>query len=1679
MTGFVKLLGKRSSFVRRERVGRMGRTGRGPARFRLGRLEPLEERALLSIYYVNDMDTTFDQWCRAPGDDAHSGLSPAAPKASLQAVLDSYEIQPGDIIRIDTGRYWLAGNIEIGPADGGTSAAWVSFQFSPYGVTFDRGDTSPGSYGIHVNGASYVRFQTVTSTKHPAAQRWMSVTGAYEGIRVAGDHVSFSRIESVGNLHSAVSVIGPPAAHVTLENILAWGTSDPAAGAGIRIEGADFVTVRNATIADNGRYALYVADANDAALASSILWADGPGACAMHLAGLVTGTSDYNDLWATGGAQVAYTPDSGDLATLADWQSATGQDAHSLSANPWFANLAGGNLHLRSNGRMGGTGGGRYDPQTNLPPQDPLAWVVDLATSPCIDAGDPTSGYVAEPDPDGSRVNLGAYGNTEQASVSDTIAPALVAYTLTEDSGQSATDLLTNDTTPTLIFVFSEVITGSDGDVRVVDPSGDPVAPLGIAGWQTDRIVVTFPVPLSESGQYTVTLNGTTSIRDLGGNPLSGGDQVRLFQLDIQPPAVEEYVLVEDTGTSDDDQITSDTTPTLSIRFGEPVFGDAAAVCVTDPGGHPVTPDAITGWGTDVLVIAFSTPLSEQGQYTVALDGTSIEDAAGNLLDGGAEVQLYFTIDTQGPSLTSYWLADDNGPGSDDQITNDATPTLTFEFDEPVFGSDADVVVTDPSGDPVTPDAISGWASGTLVVEFAVPLSEQGQYTVTLKGTPTITDAAGNPLGGGTDLVRWFRLDTDAPAVQSYALVEDTGVSGTDLITSDTTPVFTVALSEAIYGTDADLALLDPAGNPVTPDSIVGWGTDTLVVTLSTPLGQQGEYSVILKGTATITDVAGNPLGGGVDALGHFTLDTSGPVVTAYWLTDDNGPSQTDQITNDPTPVLSFVFDEAVYGTAADVLVSDPAGNPVTPDSVSGWGTDTLVVALSTPLGEEGDYTVILKGTATITDAAGNPLGGGDEEFYFVLDFQAPELTAYWLVTDTGLASDDQVTSDQTPELHFLFDVPVYGAVTDLTVIAPSGNPVSPQQISGWGTTELAVTFTTALAEQGEYTVTLNGSGTVEDIAGNPLGGGVDELRHFTLDSAPPTADILDVVPDPRTTPVDEIQIVFSEPVYGLELAELRLTRDGGADLLTGSEPLSTADNIHWVLGGLGGLTAPAGDYRLELAASGSGIQDQAGNALAHDAQEQWTVNPTVFVGSPGDDAFMFETDGAWHTVTVTLAGGPTQTYFYLASVPVSLSFDGQEGEDWLGICGGPATETAILRKHSVEFLAADYQVYGLRVETIAVAAAGGASQIARLYDSSANDVLTVEPLAASMIGPGYANSVSGFDKVFAFANAGGPADEAHFYDSPLNDAFSAKITHAYMTGPGYYSFASGFEQVFGYATAGGTSDQAHLYDSAGDDTFTFTAAGIPTGLMSNHSGSARHAAGFERTFAYSRAGGADSALLYDSPASDTFVGRPASGFLTGPGFYASVSGFPTLSAYATSGGSADLAMLYDSPGDDTLEALPAYGQLLGPGFCLHAEGFDQLLAFATSGDDQAHFYGSAASDTFYGRPAYSSMTGADYSNYAAAFDAVFAHLTAEGDEDQAWLFDSPGDDHFWGHLADAVLTDGLLHPLDGTLLSSGTYYLRVFGADRVTADGSQGPVNQRTIVPPIIYDLIFSGVWS
>ena len=75
-----------------------------------------------------------------------------------------------------------------------------------------------------------------------------------------------------------------------------------------------------------------------------------------------------------------------------------------ITDEPLFVDPDNDDYHLRSER-------GRYWPEHDI-------WVLDKVTSPCVDGGDPHEGPLNEPVPHGSRINIGAYGGTTEASLS-------------------------------------------------------------------------------------------------------------------------------------------------------------------------------------------------------------------------------------------------------------------------------------------------------------------------------------------------------------------------------------------------------------------------------------------------------------------------------------------------------------------------------------------------------------------------------------------------------------------------------------------------------------------------------------------------------------------------------------------------------------------------------------------------------------------------------------------------------------------------------------------------------------------------------------------------------------------------------------------------------------------------------------------------------------------------------------------------------------------------------------------------------------------------------------------------------------------------------------------------------------------------------------------------------------
>ena len=155
-------------------------------------------------------------------------------------------------------------------------------------------------------------------------------------------------------------------------------------------------------------------NSRDIALRNNIIWTEA--GYGIHVADDSQSgfQSEFNLLHATGTGRVGFWQ--GDRDTLVAWQFATFRDLESLSADPDFVLPAG------DDGLRGGANGdddnfhvrstfGSYRPATGT-------FVNDATQSPAIDRGDPADPFDQEPLNNGGFINLGAYGDTPEASKS-------------------------------------------------------------------------------------------------------------------------------------------------------------------------------------------------------------------------------------------------------------------------------------------------------------------------------------------------------------------------------------------------------------------------------------------------------------------------------------------------------------------------------------------------------------------------------------------------------------------------------------------------------------------------------------------------------------------------------------------------------------------------------------------------------------------------------------------------------------------------------------------------------------------------------------------------------------------------------------------------------------------------------------------------------------------------------------------------------------------------------------------------------------------------------------------------------------------------------------------------------------------------------------------------------------
>jgi hypothetical protein len=138
---------------------------------------------------------------------------------------------------------------------------------------------------------------------------------------------------------------------------------------------------------------------------------------------------------------------------------------------------------------------------------------------------------------------------------------------------------------------------------------------------------------------------------------------------------------------------------------------------------------------------------------------------------------------------------------------------------------------------------------------------------------------------------------------------------------------------------------------------------------------------------------------------------------------------------------------------------------------------------------------------------------------------------------------------------------------------------------------------------------------TINDDAGNPLTNSFTSGQLYSIDKTPPEiVDLVKVTPDPRTSAVTNVDVVFTEPIVSTFTdGALTLTRDGDPVPLSSTVTVSFVSGATYRIGNLDRFTATPGAYVLTVNASD--IQDLAGNAGVGSGSDVWSLTrPAVTI---------------------------------------------------------------------------------------------------------------------------------------------------------------------------------------------------------------------------------------------------------------------------------------------------------------------------------------------------------------------------------------------------------------------------------------------------------------------------------
>lgn len=623
-------------------------------------------------------------------------------------------------------------------------------------------------------------------------------------------------------------------------------------------------------------------------------------------------------------------------------------------------------------------------------------------------------------------------GPDTQVITIDTVIAAPAVSAVSSDTGRSATDRITNDTTLTVSGTAEALSTVS------VHSNGTDIGNATANASGAWSLAWTF-----SEGVHDLT----ASAQDLAGNAATSPAVALTVDL-TAPPAPVISGWSDDTGAAGDG-ITADKTPTLSgfaealaivtVRDGATVLGTVTAAAdgswsYTLPsrfdGSHAITASATdiagnTGaWSATTTITVDTATVAPQvtaispdtgrsasdritKAATLTVQGTAEAGSAVTLRNGTtvlgsavADATGVWTVDTTpaagvlalrasavdpagnaaGPGTALAVTVDRTAPGVPTLVlpsspTNDTQPTVSGVA-EP--DAQVDVLVGAVVVVSVRADAATGAWSWTP----SAPLPD-ATYSIRVRAT----DVAGNV--GTPSAAQSLEIDTDAPAVGILGIDPDTG-DPSDGVTSSTRPLLVGVTSPDTYveitlGAATSYAWSDAIGiwTLQLPDD----GTSDLV---------DGSYDF----TAIAYDAAGNA---SLPSSYTVVVDTAAPSAPAITLVQPSTGSLPTLTTTSALPLIGGAAGSAEADATLSLRIdgSEVGTATVAPDG--SWSVQ-LTVALA-----KGWHTCV----ATATDLAGNASADSALVSLLVnLPPPPPVITA--MTPDTGIAGD-LITADPRP----------------------------------------------------------------------------------------------------------------------------------------------------------------------------------------------------------------------------------------------------------------------------------------------------------------------------------------------------------------------------------------------------------------------------------------------------------------------------------------------------------------------------------------------------------------------------------------------------------------------------------------------------------------------------------------